>query len=287
MAGDYHSPRGLGVDGAGHLYVADAGSGGVVLAAPLYASTSSAVGPHSPATAVSLVSDGSSYVVTSNNTLEHVTSQGTTILVNNLDQSHGVAVSALGRIYVSQSGNGTIDQVLPDGSLKILASGLTGVTSITPDPYGGLFALEPVTGDIVAVDAQGRTRVLVQHLKDPVAITQDAYDNLDVTLAGTKSHGGEVVRVVFGGKTETLATGLSDPTSITADGNGDVFFVEHGTRRVWEIRGLLGTQIVFEGTSAKTDPVAIAADRNGNVVVMPAAAGATVRLNSSNTQTTI
>jgi len=287
MAGDFHSPRGLGVDGAGHLYVADAGSGGVVLAAPLYASTSSTIGPHSPATAVSLVSDGSSYVVTSNNTLEHVTPQGTTILVNNLDQSHGVAVSALGRIYVSQSGNGTIDQVLPDGSLKILATGLTGVTSITPDPYGGLFALEPVTGDIVAVDAQGRTRVLVQHLKDPVAITQDAYDNLDVTLAGTKSHGGEVVRVVFGGKTETLATGLSDPTSITADGNGDVFFVEHGTRRVWEIRGLLGTQIVFEGTSAKTDPVAIAADRNGNVVVMPAAAGATVRLNSSNTQTTI
>ncbi len=287
LAGSFHTPRGLGVDGAGHLYVADAGSGGVILAAPLYASSSEKYGPTSPAVAMTLAHDGSSYVVTQSGEIQHVTAHGTTTLVSGLNNSEGIAMSALNRLYVSQAGTGEIDQVLSDGSLKLLANGLPGVSALTPDPYGGLFALVPSSGELVAIDAQGRVRVMVRNLTNAVSLVQDAYDYLDVTISSTKSGGGEVVRYIPGAKPVVLASGLKNPTSISADGLGDVFFIEHGARRVWEIRGYLGTQIVFEGTSKATDPVALSADRSGNVIIMPAAPHAVVRLQSSTTQTSI
>ena len=271
IQGSFLHPHGIAVDGAGHLYVADTGHGTVELIEPIFIPTVLTRGPNTSATAVARANDGSYYVVNSHaGTLEHVTAHSTTVLVRNLNLPSGVAWTAINRLYVSQQGNGTILRVNPTtGSVTILSQGLLGITALTPDPYGGMFAVSPSTGKLYAVSAQGASHVLYTKLATPVSVVQDAYDNLVVTLLGTSAHSGAVWRIVPGGKAEILASGLSSPGGIAADFNGDVYFIERGTNRVWEDRGLLGAQIVWQGTGLRSNPSAIASDTAGNLVVFP------------------
>jgi sugar lactone lactonase YvrE len=286
VRGQFADPRGLAVDGEGHLYVADAGDGQVILSEPVYAPRTSAIGPAATATAAALGPDGSSYVVSAAaGTLEHVGAAGATTLDTQLNRPSGVAWSlATHRLYVSQSGNGTVERVDPaTGSLRLLAHGLVGVTTLVADAYGGLYALEPGAGRIVAISAQGRVRTVVRRLPDPTSLVEDAYGYLDVTIPGTNPHGGQVWRIDPSGKAYVLARSLHDPTSIAADLNGDVFYVEHGTQRVWEERGLLGAQIVWQGTGASSDPAVIVSDHAGNLTVFPLTPGHVIHLHRSTT----
>ncbi len=286
VRGDFLRPRGLAVDGAGHLYVADAGHGIVILSEPVYVPHTYSYGATAVPSAVARASDGSFYVVNAAaGTLEHVTSSGTTLILTHLNEPNGVAWSVIGRLYVSQAGNGTILEVNPTtGSYKILTTGLLGITSITPDPYGGLLAIEPTPGNLVYISAKGKAKILYSKLQSPTSIVEDAYDNFDVTLQGTHAHGGAVWRIVSGHGAQVLASGLSSPGSITADGNGDVFFVERGTNRVWEDRGLNGTQIIWQGRGPRTNPVQISSDLAGNVTVFPATPGREIVLHASTTK---
>jgi sugar lactone lactonase YvrE len=285
VEGEFNEPRGLGVDGQGHLYIANAGEGWVILSEPAYTATTTLVGPVAPATAAALGPDGSSWTVSSTaGTLEQITSSGSKVVSRSLDVPSGVAWSALHRLYVSQYGNGTIEQVDPaTGTATVIASGLTGVTAIAPDAYGGLFAVEPEAGRLLTVSAQGEVKVLVSGLAYPTSVTQDAYGHIDVTLRGTKPGTGALWQIVLGGKAVILASGLSNPTNASADFDGNVFFIEQGTARIWEDRGLLGAQIVFQGSGTSTNPSAIAVSTAGNVTMFPEAPGRTVTISLSTT----
>ncbi len=281
--GDFLEPRGIAVDGAGHLYITEAGRGSVILNEPLYVNRLVHYGPTTSASAVARASDGTFYVVnTDAGTLTHVTPSATTLVATNLNQPTGVAWSALGRLYVAQSGNGTIARVDPTtGTLQVIAQGLVGIGAITPDPYGNLFAIEPAKGNLLTVSAAGKVKTLYGALATPTSIVQDAYDYLNVTLSGKNAHAGAVWRIVPGGKAQILATGLFEPSAAAADFRGNIFFIERGTNRVWEDRGLLGTQILWSGHSAGTDPVALSVDRNGNVAVFTSKPGQIILLRRS------
>jgi sugar lactone lactonase YvrE len=65
-----------------------------------------------------------------------------------------------------------------------------------------------------------------------------------------------------------IQDGLDRPTGITSDALGNVFFVESGSRRVWEFMNSLGSQIVTEAKEDTAQPVAIVSDAKGNVFVL-------------------
>jgi sugar lactone lactonase YvrE len=283
--GDFSEPRGIAVDGAGHLYITEAGSGQIMINLPLYINHTVNYGPNTQATAVASAGDGTFFVVNSDaGTLVHVTPTGTTLVASNLNQPTGVAVTHTPEehLYVAQAGNGTVAQVnITSGAVTVLAQGLTGIGALTPDPYGNLFAVQPASGTLLTISTKGKVKKLYAGLATPTSITQDAYDYLNVTLSGKSAHGGSVWRIVPGGKAEILATGLYEPSSIAADFQGNVYFIERGTNRVWEDRGLLGTQILWSGHSLGTDPVALSVTKNGDVAVFTAKAGQIVMLHRS------
>ncbi len=205
-------------------------------------------------------------------------------LATGLDLPSGVAWTAINRLYVSQAGNGTIEEVDPvTGGLTLFVHGLTDVSSLTPDPYGGLYALQPSLGRIVSISAQGKVAVVLTGLTNPTSLAQDAYGYLDVALRGTTSHNGAIWRIEQGGTVAVLAKNLQYPTDVTADANGDVFYLESGTQTIYEERGLLGSQIVFQGTSQETNPVVILADHEGNVTIFPQAPNRTIQLHRTST----
>jgi DNA-binding beta-propeller fold protein YncE len=202
--------------------------------------------------------------------LEQITSSGSKVITSGLNDPVGVAVSALGKVYVAQYGNGTIALIdTSNGNITPIAYGLTGISAITADSYGGLFAVEKPSGELLSVTAQGKTAVVVRGLHAPSGVAQDAYGHVNTTLQGQGSGKGELWQITFGGKAEVLVTGLDNPGQVATDANGDTFFIESGTNRVWEDRGLLGAQILWEGHGPTTDPSAIAVAPNGDVVVFP------------------
>jgi sugar lactone lactonase YvrE len=269
VSGDFLEPRGIAVDGAGHLYITEAGRGDVIVNTPLYSKQTLRYGPFAPATAVAQANDGTYYVINNDaGSLMHVTAHGTTLVTGKLNQPSGVAWSALNRLYVAQSGNGTIAQVNPQtGALHVITQGLTGIGSITPDPYGNLFAIQPAQGTLLTISALGKAKYLYSGLTSPTSVVQDAYDYLNVTLSGKKAHGGAVWRIVPGGKAEVLASGLFEPSSIGADFQGNIYFIERGTHRVWEDRGLLGSQLIYSPKNWSDNPVALSVTKNGDVAI--------------------
>jgi hypothetical protein len=217
-------------------------------------------------------------------TLERVTSSATTTVASNLNQPSSVAWSAINRLYVAQSGNGTIEQVNPStGALSLLANGLNDVSSITPDPYGGLFALEPTLGRLISVSAQGKVNLVLGGLVNPTSVVQDAYGYLDVTLGGTTASNGQLWRIEPGNRAYVLLKGLRHPSDAAADSNGDVFFIERGAQQVWEDRGLLGAQIVWLGTNATSVPSSILVSHGGDVLVFPESSHRIIHLIRSST----
>ena len=156
-------PAGLAVDGAGNLYVADAGNNrirtvtrdGVVgtLAGPL---TNSAGGSMDGASTnasfyfpMALAVDGSTniYVTdTGNDTIRKITPDGTVSTLAGTPRSRGssdgaatnarfafpqgIAVDGSGNLYVADTGNNTLRRINPDGTVVTLAgqAGLAGAT---------------------------------------------------------------------------------------------------------------------------------------------------------------
>jgi sugar lactone lactonase YvrE len=110
---------------------------------------------------------------------------------------------------------------------------------------------------------------LVGGLDHPTDVIQDAFGYINVTVAGHKKNDGKVLRLIPGRKMQTLHENLERPIGISADANGNLFYIEEGTSRVWEYMGSLGLQVVSErGVNTKGIPLALASDRDGNVFVL-------------------
>jgi sugar lactone lactonase YvrE len=284
VRGNFLNPEGLAVDGQGHLYIADSGHGRVILSEPVFVAHTSHVGPTDLASSAALAKDGSTWVVsTSGDTLEHISHGHVTVVDRDLNLPTGVCVSALGKIFISLAGDGEIDRVDPTtGHLSLVAHGLEGVSDLAPNPYGGMYAIEPQLGKILYVSQQGQVSLVLQHLHDPTSVAQDAYGYVDVTVGSGKG-GGQLYRVVSAGKAEVLANKIGSPASLVADFRGDLFYIDLSQHTIYEDRGLDGYQIVWQGHSPATDPVAIAANSKGDLTIFTETPGITIHLTSTTT----
>lgn len=268
VVGDFFTPGAIAVNSSGHAYIDNIASSEISVVTPLYQGSRFSRSASGTGSAVAYAKDGSLYIVSrSAGTLTHVSPKQSIVLARGLHDAQGVAISALGKVYVSQSSIGKID-VLTAGGLRTFCTGLPDVTAIAPDSYGGLVAVSTSKGTLWAIDAQGRSTQLVSKLDHPDGVTFDAFGNIDVALAGHGGLTGAVVRIQPGQAASSVAQGLNAVIGISADRLGNIFYVESGTNRVWENMGPLGTQVVLSGTAQSDVPQALASDAEGNLFIL-------------------
>jgi sugar lactone lactonase YvrE len=294
----FTSPGGLTVDGAGNLYVADAGNNtirkitpdGMVSTVAGKASTGSADGSASEATFATLDglavdASGAVYIAdTSNHTIRKISPSGDVSTVAGMAGVAGssdgfrsearfnnpetVAVDPQGNVYVPDASNHTIRKIAADGAVTTLA-GLAGSYGST-DGFGSQARFFYPFG--LALDKGGNIYVAdgYNHI-----IRKITPAGLVSTLAGLAGQAGDQDGVAS-------AARFKAPESVTVDSSGNVYVADFGNHTIRKIlpNGTVSTLAGLAGFSGDADglgpsarfsnPASIAVDLEANVYVADA-----------------
>ena len=276
-------PKGLAVDAAGNLYVANQNNtisevtpGGVV-------SAFVGSGLNEPL-GLAIDAAGNLYVANyGNNTISKVAPTGTvsTFVSSGLISSpDSLAFDAAGNLYVANMGNNTISEVTPTGGVStFVGSGLISAPEgLAFDAAGNLYVTSG-NNTIFKVTPTGAVSTFVSSgLNEPLGLAFDGAGNLYVTNLGNNT----ISKVTPGGAVSTfLSSGLGGPVGLTFDTAGNLYVANWGTNAISKIISSIIDGQPFSGTVlhfTDADPAATAGDYTAVVTLGD---GNSVTLNSS------
>jgi sugar lactone lactonase YvrE len=231
---NFVSPRGLAVDSANNVYVAD-----------LEAATLIKLTPKDVAT---------------------------TLAGNALAEPVSLTVDGAGNIYVANSGSRTISKVAPDGTVAVLVPRTAGVVSpsaLAFDANGNLFASDASSESIVKIAGDGSVTPFLDLSANgtvPKGLVFDSSGALWVADASNNL----LLKVTPAGIVTTVLTagqGMVEPVGLAFDANGNLFIANSGGDSVTELApdGTVSTFVApGAGLSA---PQGLAFDGNGTLYI--------------------
>jgi uncharacterized protein (TIGR03437 family) len=301
------TPTGLAFDASGALYIADFPAGRIVkvpaaggpfssLAASardlafgpdgsLYAAAGSLVQRLLPGPARIVAGGGSTAYGDSGNALGA-----------RLNHPAGVAVDALGNLYIADRDNHRIRRVAPDGIITTVAG--TGVPGDAgdggPATQARLNAPSGVSldraGDLYISDTgnhrvrkftPGGLMLAVTDLVAPVDAAADAAGNVYIADAGAH----RIYRALAIGVVVTFLDGMESPGGVAVDSEGNLYFTDTATGQVWR-RDSSG--IVTElGAGRFVNPRGLAVSDAGDLFVADAGLGRVLRVDGSGSVTAV
>lgn len=243
-------PKGITVDNAGNVYIADTAHNQIVKATPggsasalvITGLTTGLSGPEG----VALDGSGNLYVAdTGNNRVVEVNSAGAGSVVDvaglTLSAPRGVAVDASGNLYIADTGNNRIVNLPAGGSAA--AYNITGLGTALSAPLG---LAEDVGGNLYIADS-GNNRIvkvttgaagaavsitgLGTALSTPTGIAVDSVSNLYIADSGNN----RAVKVTSGGAGSVPSTGslsLNNPYAVAVDVSGQVYLADTANSRI-------------------------------------------------------
>jgi len=128
VAEGFESPCGLGFDGRGRLYVAEAGTGRVLV-----------------------LGQGGEHAV----------------LASDIEQLAGLAVDRDNRVHVVSRSRGEVLRIGPRGERMVVAAGLREPQGLLAERFGGLLIFEGARGRVLRLGRDGRLRVVVERQGNP------------------------------------------------------------------------------------------------------------------------
>ena len=222
-------PAGVAVDVNGYVYIADRASSRVLKVSPA-------------GTAVIIAGTG----------VPGFSGDGGPAAAAQLNQPSALVVDAAGTLYISDSGNGRIRKVTPDGAISTVASQLQRVAGIALDGSGVLYLAESGGHRIRKVLPDGATSVVAGN-----------------GTPGSRGDGGPAV-----------SAQLNGPAALAFDAQDNLYFVDAGNRRVRKVTAD-GTIVLVAGNGSSgfsgdggmallaqlRNPTGVAVDRASNLYI--------------------
>src|SRR6266536_2634072 len=149
------------------------------------------------------------------------------------------ANAATGDIFVSDSAEGVIYKIAPDGTGGVFVSGLGNASGLAFDSAGYLFAADENTA-IYKIAPDGTRSIFATGLKEPYGLAFDSAGYLFEAdlLSGT------IYKFAPDGTRSTFAIGLNYPVGLAFDDTGYLFEADHNTNNIYKFASD-GTQSLF------------------------------------------
>jgi len=263
------NPAAVAVSPNGAVYIANAGTGQVVVSVNGAQSTVG-TGLSNPQ-GVALDGVGNVYISdTGNNRVVEVSaaSGAQTVLTTNVNAPQGLAVDAIGNVYIADTGNARIVEISPFGELGVApmlaydANEFTTPVAVAVDESGNIYVADSgnKTGIIKITAGGGDLQVPSgssavpspvtvlpfngQSIATPAGIAVDAAGNLYVTDAGNQKSTPTVSPAIYaipsgsGSASVPFALtlpGLGSPAGIALDATGNIYVADSSNNQVVEI----------------------------------------------------
>lgn len=307
------SPLGIALDSTGNVYIADSYdnrirkvSGGIMTTVAgggsLCGQKSDSIGDGCPATSailgivagVAVDSSGDLFIADGNNRIREVTGgvistiAGSSINSNvgdggmatsaQLQFPYGVALDGVGDLFISDTYDGRIREVFPNGLISTLAGGGSGC-ALQTDVWGdGCPAASAILALPygVAVDSSGN--VYVADNAPSGSTIRRIGSNGTITIFAGGGSGCQQETDVIGDGCPATSASIMAATGVAVDAAGNVYFADAGNFRIREVRttGIINT-IAGNGTPGYSGdggpatqatllpPTSIAVDGAGNI----------------------
>jgi streptogramin lyase len=199
-------------------------------------------------------------------------SGATSLLSNSFNQPTSVAVDASGNVFVADSANNAVKEILAAGgytTVNTLGSGFNQPTGVAVDANGNVFVADSFNNavkEILAAGGYTTVNTLGSGFSNPEAVAVDGLGNVFVA-----DFGNSAVKEILASSgyttVNTLGSGFSGPLGVAVDGLGNVFVADSGNNAVKEILVASGYTTVNPLGSGFNSPEGVAVDAGGNVFV--------------------
>ena len=235
-------PKGVVVDNAGNIYIADTAHNQIVKVTP--------------------AGDASALTITG--------------LTTGLSAPERLALDGSGNLYIADTDNNRIVMLTSTGAGS--AVDLGGLTPTAPkgvaiDASGNLYIADTANNRIVKLPSGGSAAVLSitglgTALSDPVGLAVDVAGNLYIADAGNN----RIVKVTTGGAGSALSisglgTALSVPLGVAVDSFANVFIADAGNNRVVKVTSGGDGSVLSTGSLTFNTPAAVGVDVSGVIYV--------------------
>ena len=176
----FNTPRGMAQDAAGNIYLADQGN--------------NLIRKISPSGAVTTVAGKAGAGFSNGN--------ATTAQFNS---PTAVGIDDAGNLYVSDSQNGAIRKITPDGTVSTIATGLNFPRELRADATGNIYVVEQNSDRVSVISPAGGVTMVATGFSSPIGLVLDGKGSLYVGSIG------QIHKVNISGYTidKTLPDGLS------------------------------------------------------------------------------
>ncbi|HXM02853.1 MAG TPA: hypothetical protein VN939_09645 [Chthoniobacterales bacterium] len=169
------------------------------------------------------------------------------------------------QVYVADTGNALVKQILPSGKVKIIGSGWGDPTGVATDPSGNLYVLDPVSQKITRITPEGSS----SSVATPEACGEsiggvgvDSQDNMYVSCIGPN----QVFKIQPDGSVSGVCSHWKGPFALTSDANGDTFVGNDGGTTIFECTST-GQLVEIKTDTNIGRAIGIAAGEDGNLYV--------------------
>jgi uncharacterized protein (TIGR03437 family) len=307
------TPTGLAFDASGTLYIADPSAGLIVKVPPagglfstlpvsardlafgpdgsLYASAGSPI-----QSLVERILPGPARIVAGGGSMAYG-DQGDARDAR-LNHPTGVAVGALGNVYIADRDNHRIRRVAPDGIITTIAgtgapgntgdngpatlARMNGPSSVSLDAAGDLYIAD--TGNHrVREFAPGGIMLPVASTVSPVDAVADAAGNVYIADVGGHAGAQWLYQALVAGVVVPLLGGLQSPAGVAVDRDGNLYYTDAAAGRVWK-RAAAGT-VTEMGAGQWVNPRGLAVSEAGDVLVADSGSGRVLRVDPAGSVT--
>jgi sugar lactone lactonase YvrE len=249
LGAGFNSPTGVAVDGAGNVFAADKGNNAVY---EILAGTGGAAAGT-------------------------VNSSSTVIPVGSgFSKPNGVAVDGSGNVFVADSGNNAVKQIVSAGgytTVNILGSGFSSPKGVAVDGSDNVFVADYGNNAVKEILAAGgyttvsTLAVANGNFNSPQGVAVDGGGNVFVA-----DYGNNAVKEILaaGGYTtvNTPGSGFSEPAGVAVGVSGNVFVADYGNKAVKKLDFSDAPSVAFAttavGSTSSDSPRTVTLENDGN-----------------------